>query len=97
MALSRFGTITQVGDSTLDVPTRSTTHTLEATGTGNVLLLVGTVVWFAEEVTGVTWDGLAMTKAVSTVRGLHAHVAFWYLLNPASTDLQTIVLTTLTN
>jgi len=89
----RFGTITQDGNDVITHTTHTLTHTFEPTGRGNVILVVGTINWFGQSTTGVTWNGVAMNLAVTNPRGDWANAALWYILNPQDTGLQTIVAT----
>ena len=90
---ARFGTITQDGNADITHTTHTLTHTFESGGQGNVLLVVGTINWFGQNTAGVTWDGVAMSLAIQNPRGDWANAGLWYILNPTSTGLQTIVAT----
>lgn len=62
------------------------TLTVSHTCTGSNLLLTASVLWFdsaAKTLSGVTYNGVAMTLGTSNASGNYKH-SMWYLINPAT-------------
>ncbi len=69
------------------VTTTGTSITWSHTCTGSNLILIASVMWranAAETLTGITYNGVAMTSISDVSGGTSSHVSTYYLINPTT-------------